>query len=327
MIGMNRAFFVSIIVFPFLLSFSLTHAATTVPSDTNLKMLAALQAQVLALQAQLGKIKGEVAPAKDSEKEEWKFNYAKSNLKLGMGKDDFSYDEDDQIRRYLVRNNRLYENDKWTRNTDTDEYAMWNLFAKIAGGSFVDDYITRYATYRIADTGVLGFVQLIDDKEPAWGLAVNANAADFTNKKWTRDLVGVLIHEYAHVLTLNGTQVNHKRKQESVCRGNHLSNKGCTEKKSYLNNYVAEFWDAEDFSRKTPSKEKYFKEHPNEFVTEYGLKSPEEDIAESFTQFILYSKPTGTKEKDQKVAFFYNYPELVEIRTRIRGEVEEYFVK
>lgn len=288
-------------------------------SEAQQSIIASLYAQILALQAQLEELKEKESP------KEWKFNYSKSDIKVGVGKEDDSSDEDDAIRRYLVQNNRLYENGQWTKNTNTDEYEMWNIFAKIAGDEFIDEYITRYATYRNADTGVLGFVRLLDDEEPAWGLAVNANAANFSSRKWTRDLVAVLVHEYTHVLTLNGDQVNHKRKHEVACRGNYLSNKGCTERKSYLNAYVAEFWDEEDFSRKTPSKEKYFKEHPDEFVTEYGIKNPEEDIAESFTQFILYEKPTGKKEKDLKVLFFYTFPELVEIRTYIRAEVKEYY--
>jgi len=289
-------------------------------SQEQLKTIASLQVQILALQTQLKAMQGQ-----EEVTEEWKFNYSQSNVKLGAGKEDETSEADDSIRRYLVQNNRLYEDGKWTKDTDVDEYKMWNIFANIADESFIDKYITRYATYRNGDTGVLGFVRLLDDEGFSWGLAVNANASNFSSKKWSRDLVAVLIHEYTHVLTLNGDQVNHKRKQESVCRGNYLSNKGCTEKKSYLNNYVAQFWDEEDFSRKTPSKEKYFKEHPNEFVTEYALKSPEEDIAESFTQFILYEKPTGTKQKDLKVLFFYNYPELVKERERIRIEIEQYF--
>jgi hypothetical protein len=287
-----------------------------------MQMVIKLQAQLTELQLQKNAIN-----ADEEVSEEWKFNYSKSNLKLGTGKEDVSYSEKDNVKRYLVQNNRLYEDGKWTKNTDADEYKMWNIFAKIAGDDFVDAYLARYATYRIADTGTLGFVRVLDAEEPSWGLAVNANASDFSNAKWTRDLVGVLIHEYAHVLTLNGDQINHKKKKEAFCKGNYLSNKGCAEKKSYLNNYVDRFWDEKDFSIKAPAREKYFKEHPDEFVTEYGLKSPEEDIAESFTQFILYEKPTGTKKKDLKVAFFYEYPEFVEMRTRIRGEIQQYFVK
>jgi hypothetical protein len=316
---MKNILFIALVCFVFLPF--ITHAQTLPSSSLN--TIASLQAQVAVLLAQLNELKNQ-SNEKMGE-EEWKFNYSKSNVKLGLGKEDAELDEE-TIKRFLVRNNRLYEDGKWTRNTDTDEYAMWNLFAEIAGDDFVDEYITRYATYRISDTGTLGFVKLLDDEEPSWGLAVNANASNFDSEKWMRDLVAVLIHEYTHVLTLNGDQVHHKQKKESVCRGNYLSNKGCTEKKSYLNNYVAQFWEEDDFSRKTPAKEKYFTEHPDEFVTEYGLKSPEEDIAESFTQFILYEKPEGTKKKDLKILFFYSYPELVEMRTRIREAVEEYYV-
>jgi len=315
-----RSLLIGAVVF-LLLCPAQTNAQT---STGSVQMIAALQAQLEALRAQLSALNE--GNKEEAAEEEWTFNYSKSSLKLGAGKEDETYAEKDSTKRFVVRNNRLYENGKWTDNRDTDEYRMWNVFAQIAGDSFVDAYITRYATYRIADTGVLGFVRLLDDKEPSWGLAVNANASNFSSNKWTRDLVAVLIHEYAHVLTLNGDQVNHKKKKQTVCEGNYLSNKGCAENKSYLNAYVAEFWGKEDFSRKTPAKKKYFTEHPNEFVTEYALKNPEEDIAESFTQFILDAKPTGDIKKDLKVLFFYDYPELVEMRTRIREEIGQYYV-
>jgi hypothetical protein len=308
------------LVLPVVLFTSYAQTADAASYDANLKVLANLQAQLRVLQSQLEKSQSTTA------EEEWKFNYSKTKLKLGLEKEDETYDEDDQVKRYLVQNSRLYENGKWTKNTDTDEYKIWNIFAEIAGDNFVDDYMTRYATYRNMDTSVLGFVELLDERASFWGLAVNANASDFSNAKWTRDLVGVLIHEYTHVLTLNASQVTHKKKKEGSCNGTYLSLKGCSKKHSYINAFVTEFWDEEDLNHKMTNSS-YYKEHKEDFVTKYAVKNPEEDIAESFTQFILYEKPTGSKEEDLKVAFFYEYPELVKMRTRIREAVKEYYVK
>jgi len=44
---------------------------------------------------------------------------------------------------------------------------------------------------------------------------------------------------------------------------------------------------------------------------------PAEDIAESFTYFVFTPKPTGNSIKEQKIAFFYEYPELVKLRSDI----------
>lgn len=52
-------------------------------------------------------------------------------------------------------------------------------------------------------------------------------------------------------------------------------------------------------------------------MTDYAATNPGEDIAESWTAFILQPKPTGSTIADQKTLFFYDYPELV----RLRGQI------
>lgn len=287
------------------------------------QLIATLKARILFLQSQLAEQSGVVVEAKDTVPAEWRFNYSKANVKLGIGKDEVEYDEEDVVNIFLVRNGRLYEDDKWTKNTDSEDYRIWNIFNNIVGEDFVDEYIYRYATYRFSDTGVLGFVQLLGDKEPAWGLAINAQASNFSSKKWTKDLVSVLIHEYAHILTLNADQINFRIKKQYSCN-NYVSVEGCARSNSYLNAFVDNFWEAEDLKHSS-SYASYYKEHPDDFITEYAAKRPEEDMAESFTQFVLYSKPTGDTKKDQKILFFYDYPELVKIRTHIRNEVKQYY--
>jgi hypothetical protein len=60
-------------------------------------------------------------------------------------------------------------------------------------------------------------------------------------------------------------------------------------------------------------------------VTEYAASNPDEDFAESFTVFVLKEKPTKPTvnfiHKDQKILFFYDFPELVEMRDFIRSNL------
>ncbi|MDP1716397.1 MAG: hypothetical protein Q8L41_16800 [Anaerolineales bacterium] len=48
---------------------------------------------------------------------------------------------------------------------------------------------------------------------------------------------------------------------------------------------------------------------------------PAEDIAEAFAYFALSPKQTGNSIKEQKIAFFYEYPELVRARENILNEI------
>jgi hypothetical protein len=61
--------------------------------------------------------------------------------------------------------------------------------------------------------------------------------------------------------------------------------------------------------------------HANQFLTSYAAKNPEEDIAESWAFFILSSKPEPTSIANQKILFFYEYPELVTLRQEIRDRL------
>jgi hypothetical protein len=257
---------------------------------------------------------------------EWSYDYAAANVTLGSEiTQEVEYDDEDLLNIFLVRNDRLYEDDKWTKNTDTDDYRIWNIFARIAGKEFVRDHIWRYATFRDPDTGLLAFVQpIVKDKPRGWGLAFNANAADFKNQKWARDTVAVLIHEYAHVLFLNHRESEHKRIKAKYCKDRYVGIMGCAKKDSYIGAYAKAFWTDDEPRSKKKAKSRY-KAHAAEYVTWYGGVNPEEDMAESFVQFVLAAKPAGTAKKDKKVLFFYEYPELVVIRDRIRTEVASYY--
>ena len=56
-------------------------------------------------------------------------------------------------------------------------------------------------------------------------------------------------------------------------------------------------------------------------MTDYAATNPGEDIAESWTHFVINDKPSGDSIADQKVRFFYDYPELVELRDKIRARL------
>ena len=53
-------------------------------------------------------------------------------------------------------------------------------------------------------------------------------------------------------------------------------------------------------------------------MTDYAATDPSEDIAESFTYFVLWPRQGGGSVWEQKLDFFYGYPELVELRAGIR---------
>ncbi|HSH01550.1 MAG TPA: hypothetical protein VLL52_03455, partial [Anaerolineae bacterium] len=151
-----------------------------------------------------------------------------------------------------------------------------------------------------------------------WVLAVDIeDIADVDDLNYT------LIHEYAHVMTLDDSQVASGVTSESC--DEYALFEGCALPRAYLNAFYEKFW-ADVFAELGVSSEDeltedmmvdYYEENEDSFVTDYASTNPGEDIAESFTVFVLQPKPAGDTIAEQKVLFFYDYPELV----RLRGDI------
>ena len=62
--------------------------------------------------------------------------------------------------------------------------------------------------------------------------------------------------------------------------------------------------------------EKLHRKYDHQFVSYYAVTSPEEDIAESFMYFIFTPKKAAINQSAEKVAFFYEFPQLVALRER-----------
>ena len=61
----------------------------------------------------------------------------------------------------------------------------------------------------------------------------------------------------------------------------------------------------------------FYNTYQDQFLTDYAHTNPAEDIAESFTFFILSARPELDSIASEKNLFFYEYPELIELRMQI----------
>jgi hypothetical protein len=99
---------------------------------------------------------------------------------------------------------------------------------------------------------------------------------------------------------------------------------------SYLNQFYDRFWKPtwEDFqkidkngyeSALQQEQNQWYAQHEDWFVTEYAAVNPEEDMAETWSAFVLKEKPPASQTvAEQKILFFYDQPELVALRAAIR---------
>ena len=181
---------------------------------------------------------------------------------------------------------------------------------------------------------------------------------DITNNN---DFTATLIHEFAHTLTLGASQVppdtaafeanlaagpggeNPEADQAAqeayeagfnACQdqGRFYTGEGCANKTSYINQFFQNFWkdifdehqeteEIQDDDAYYQAREDFYNTYQNQFVTDYAATNPGEDIAESFTAFILQDRATDATRAFQKINFFYNFEELVSLRKEIRGNL------
>ena len=197
---------------------------------------------------------------------------------------------------------------------------IWDLISKV----IPNNYITFFNEYLIMtgnESGVAGFVVQTKEDLTKWKIGIAIDLAYEGGFNKDGELSYTIIHEFAHVLTLNNTQLN-SRKTENDCQ-NFFPGEGCANGGSYINALYQNFWkDIHDEFLDTgddeSKKQAFYEKYQDRFVTQYASTNPGEDIAECFTHFVIFDKPTGNTYANKKVQLFYNYPELVELRKHIR---------
>jgi len=237
--------------------------------------------------------------------------------------DDEYYDED-VIAVFSIQDGALLSQSENLSDDDLSIYdKMWERIALI----IPDEYENMIVKFEIASDGVdgsLAYVYNEDSSLKTWTISLDPADVVQSNGNLTSDFDANVIHEFGHLLTLNNYQM------DSSAKKTYVTEEGTLKEDSYLNLFYAEFWeDIMDEYRSTvgnnPDENSclFYDDHTDMFVSEYAAYNPEEDIAESFCTFVLEDQPTGSRIKDQKVAFFYRFEELVEIRDTIRTNIME----
>ncbi len=141
-----------------------------------------------------------------------------------------------------------------------------------------------------------------------------------------REYLLTLIHEYAHIIALNETQIRYGATKK--LKGEIKLAEGPARKDSYIAEFTKRFWSTE--MANTAEKEymkdnsfefsqRVYRIYDNRFVSEYAASTPTEDFAESFAAFVIEdADPNQIDFYSKKRNFFYEYEELVKLRGHIR---------
>jgi hypothetical protein len=236
------------------------------------------------------------------------------------------------------RNRQVPENLEDERDDRDRHTSIWNYFVSIIPQE-PRKLLSEYVLFTDGPGNHLAAVSPTFSDPKQWILHV-----DILDAKSYYDLTYSLIHEQGHLLTLNAEQVppstallkypNNKTvyKQEVTACQQYFPGEGCSTPDSYINQFFDRFWPylypewekidrEEDETTRRIMLEDFYKVYQDQFLTDYAPISPVEDIAESWTFFVLSPKPELNSIANEKILFFYEYPELVELRTQILKQI------
>lgn len=216
--------------------------------------------------------------------------------------------------------------------------SIWRLFARLIPAD-QRQMLSEFQIVTDGPGGILSAVEQTQDDPSRWVLETDiADAAD------TRNLAFTLLHEFGHLLTLNAAQVppdlavfahpDSRRildRAVATCR-TYFPGEGCSRPSSYVNAFYDRFWNdlydewtaidqIPDDNRREASLHRFYRKYADRFVDSYAVTSPVEDLAETWAYYVLSPRPGGSTIRDQKMGFFYNYPELVALGGRILSGV------
>lgn len=194
---------------------------------------------------------------------------------------------------------------------ETEYIDLWQRMCAILPEEAWTDF-TKLIIFTDGPEEMLAYVYAMDEAGERWAIAVDpADAEDWDSFAQT------VLHEYAHYLTLNSGQVEYTHHQRAAV----YSEAGMNAiEGSYLNDFYLAFWvDYLDDRLANQDSVNFLLRHPEDFPTPYASSGPCEDIAECFAGFILNEPSQGGETWEQKLEFFYQYPELVRFREETRA--------
>jgi len=215
---------------------------------------------------------------------------------------------------------------------------IWNYTASLLPADQLK-WISQYIIFTDGPANTLAWVDTPDILDRAhWELAI-----DIMDAEDPVDLTYTLTHEFGHLITLNTDQIPYTDSYSTWSQNSETCEQfslpeGCANPDSYVNLFYQRFWvDIFDEWLKTveevdvDSEEEYYQlaedfyhRHEDEFLHDYAATNIKEDMAESFMYFVLEAKSEDDSIVEQKIRFFYEFPELVSLRKQIIQNVCSY---
>ncbi len=225
--------------------------------------------------------------------------------------DDF--DESDEMEYFAITDGQLPNTDAESKNEKAE--SLWLVVSTLVPEKYRNKIIS-FDVYSRPRSDTIAYVEPTADSLRTWKMRVNtAQVYDSESESIsdTHGLFSTLVHELAHIITLDDTQIQSWGDNETCPVSVFELQEGCAKDGSYVQGFVDQFWG-------DPYGEAQYVE--GDFISEYAATNPGEDIAESFAYFVLRDRNlNAATAAELKLDYFYQYPELVQLRKHMRGRI------
>ncbi|MDD2648492.1 MAG: M28 family peptidase [Eubacteriales bacterium] len=193
------------------------------------------------------------------------------------------------------------------------EKKMWDeLISKVVRKEERVKFMDGFMLFTEGVHNLTGYTPASSAEKPliTMGLDINDILDNNGNYRNFYKSLATVIHEYGHVLGMNASQTDIANQTDPSLIAGYLPD-------SYMAAYMTRFYPTVSPTAKFfPTGD--YRANPTDYVSTYGAGEPMEDFAESFRCFVLSPEPDTSTVAGKKMAFFYEYPEMTDIRDNIR---------
>ena len=244
---------------------------------------------------------------------------------------DGSYVHDDEIEWnptiYAIQGDEIKLVTEWDDLTTDEHQMIWEIFVDLIPANIREDLVQFHVMYDEDSDEYAHVAQTHDDMTQRY-MQVNS-AIFFPDGEFdAEESIHTLLHEFAHILTLNKTQVDYV--SEDILENDELYlryaencptyfiSEGCLFEDTLLEDFIDMFWEEDDLESVWYDEKSVYKNNENDFITEYASTNPEEDIAESFVAYMLDINPKVGSLAEDKIQFFDEYSDMVKLQSFIQ---------
>lgn len=206
---------------------------------------------------------------------------------------------------YYVVGGQLWNFDNQTPRQIDQE--IFSFLKDVWGEEFVRGKVEEVRIFKDEVFNLSAYVEKRSDRKK---FVVGINQASFNLEKngYKKIFAGLLLHEYAHIILENKTDFSEK--------------------------FIKLFWSNADNVHAQKIRtltgrdlnltlEKYFSQNKSRFVSPYATLSADEDLAETFKEFIFNEADNITSIKNTKIKYFFEDVEMRKVRVELRERLKK----